>query len=53
MNTRTHFCGPVVEYILEKALPVFLRLHALDVVETVKFYDGLQKISMQYLLPLN
>jgi hypothetical protein len=52
MNTRTYFSGPVVEYILKKALPVFPRLHALDVTETVKFYDELQKISMQYLLPL-
>ena len=51
-NTRTHFSGPVVEYILEKALPVFPRLHDLDVAGTVKFYDGLQKISMRYLLPL-
>ena len=45
-NTRTHFSGPVVEYIIEKALPVFPRLLDLDVSGTVKFYDGLQKISM-------
>jgi hypothetical protein len=51
-NTRTHFSGPVVEYILEKALPVFPRMHDLDVSGMVKFYDGLQKISMRYLLPL-
>ena len=51
-NTRTHFSGPVVEYIIEKALPVFPRLLDLDVSGTVKFYDGLQKISMRYLLPL-
>ena len=51
-NTHTHFSGPVVEYILEKALPVFPRLHDLDVSGMVKFYDGLQKISMRYLLPL-
>jgi hypothetical protein len=51
-NTRTHFSGPVVEYIIEKALPVFPRLLNLDVSGTVKFYDGLQKISMRYLLPL-
>jgi hypothetical protein len=51
-NTRTHFSGPVVEYIIEKALPVFPRLLDLDVSSTVKFYDGLQKISMRYLLPL-
>ena len=51
-NTQTHFSGPVVEYILEKALPVFPRLHDLDVSGMVKFYDGLQKISMRYLLPL-
>ncbi len=51
-NTRTHFSGPVVEYILEKALPVFPRLQDFDVAGMVKFYDGLQKISMRYLLPL-
>ena len=51
-NTRTHFSGLVVEYILEKALTVFPRLHDLDVAGTVKFYDRLQKISMRYLLPL-
>jgi hypothetical protein len=51
-NTRTHFSGPVVEYILKKALPVFPRFQGLDVADRVKFYDGLQKISMRYLLPL-
>jgi hypothetical protein len=51
-NTRTHFSGLVVEYILKKALPVFPRLQGLDVADTVKLYDGLQKISMWYLLPL-
>jgi hypothetical protein len=51
-NTHTHFSGLVVEYILEKALPVFPRLQDLDVSGMVKFYDGLQKISMRYLLPL-
>ncbi len=51
-NPWTQFCGPVVEYILEKALPVFPRLHSLDVADAVKFYDGLQRISMCYLLPL-
>jgi hypothetical protein len=52
INTRTHFSGPVVEYILEKALPVFPCLQALDVAGMVKFYDKLQKTSMRYLLPL-
>ncbi len=51
-NTQTHFSGPVVECILEKALPVFPRLQELDVADTVKFYDGLQKLLMRYLLPL-
>jgi hypothetical protein len=50
-NTRTHFSGPVVEYILKKALPVFPCLQGLDIADTVKFYDGLQKILMRYLLP--
>ena len=39
-NTRTHFSGPVVEYIIEKALPVFPRLLDLDVSGTVKFTTG-------------
>jgi hypothetical protein len=51
-NPWMQFCGPVVEYILEKALLVFPHLHSLDVADAVKFYDGLQKISMRYLLPL-
>jgi hypothetical protein len=51
-NTRTQFSGPVVEYILKKALPVFPRLQDLDVAGMVKFYNGLQKISMRYLLPI-
>jgi len=51
-NPRTHFSGPAVEYILEKALPVFPRLRSLDVADVVHFYDGMQKISMRYLLPL-
>ena len=45
-NTRTHISDSVVEYIIEKALPVFPHLLDLDVSGTVKFYDGLQKISM-------
>ncbi len=51
-NTRTHFSSPVVEYILEKALPVLPHLQDLEVAGMVKFYDGLQKISMRYLIPL-
>jgi hypothetical protein len=52
-NPWTQFCGgPIVEYILKKALPVFPCLCSLDVADAVKFYDGLQKISMRYLLPL-
>jgi hypothetical protein len=39
-NARTHFSGPVVEYILKKALPVFPRLQGLDVADTVKFMMG-------------
>ncbi len=52
VNSWTHFCGPVVKYILEKAIPVFPRLSSLKVADVVKFYDSVQKISMQYLLPL-
>jgi hypothetical protein len=32
-----HISGPVVEYILEKALPVFPRLNSLAVADVVKF----------------
>ena len=39
-NTRTHFSGPVVEYIIEKALPVFPRLLDLYVSGTVNFTMG-------------
>ena len=39
-NTCTYFSGPVVEYIIEKALPVFPRLLDLDVSGTVKFTTG-------------
>ncbi len=52
VDSWTHFCGPVVEYILEKAIPVFTHLSSLEVADVVKFYDSVQKISMQYLLPL-
>ena len=51
-NHRTQFSGPVVEYILEKGLPVFSRLTSLEVSDVVKFYDSVQKILMRYLLPL-
>jgi hypothetical protein len=47
-----HFSGPVMEYILEKALPVFPCLNSLKVADIVKFYDSVQKILMRYLLPL-
>jgi hypothetical protein len=47
-----HFSGPVVKYILEKALPVFPRLNSLKVADVVKFYDSMQKLLMRYLLPL-
>jgi hypothetical protein len=46
VDSRTHFCGLVVEYIIEKALPVFPRLGSLEVADVVKFYDSVQKISM-------
>jgi hypothetical protein len=47
-----HFSGLVVEYILEKALPVFPHLNSLEVVDVVQFYNSLQKILMRYLFPL-
>ncbi len=42
----------MVEYILENALPVLPHLQDLEVAGIVKVYDGLQKISMRYLMPL-
>jgi hypothetical protein len=51
-DSGMHFSGPVVEYILKKALPVFLCLDSLEVVDVVKFYKSVQKLSMRYLLPL-
>ncbi len=41
VNSWTHFSDPVVEYILEKALPVFPRLGSLEVADVVKFYNSL------------
>ena len=41
-----------MEYILKKVLLVFSRLGSLEVADVVKFYDSVQKILMQYLLPL-
>jgi hypothetical protein len=52
INSRMHFSGPVVEYILKKALPVSSCLNSLKVTGVVKFYDSVQKLSMRYLLPL-
>jgi hypothetical protein len=51
-NHRLQFSGPVVEYILEKALPVFPCLTSLKMLDVVKFYDSVQKVLMRYLLPL-
>jgi hypothetical protein len=42
VNSWTHFCGPVIEYILEKAVPVFHHLSSLEVADVVKFYNSLQ-----------
>jgi hypothetical protein len=51
-NYRTGRSGPTVEYILEKALVNFPRLHSLEARAAVDFYDKLQKLSAGYLLPL-
>jgi hypothetical protein len=51
-NYWMHFSGPIVEYILEKALPVFPRLNSLEVADIVQFYNSMQKILMRYLLSL-
>jgi hypothetical protein len=52
-NIRTQLSGPLVERIVEKAVPgVLPRLEGLTTAEMVMFYDNLQKISDAYLLPL-
>jgi hypothetical protein len=51
-NRRTQQCGPSVDRILEKGLPVFPKLDSLDMLDTVNFYDKLQKTSALFLLPL-
>ena len=51
-NRRTQQCGPSVDRILEKGLPVFPKLDSLDVSAPVNFYDKLQKTSALFLLPL-
>ncbi len=52
-NIRTQLSGPLVERIVEKAVPGVLPcLEGLTTAEMVMFYDNLQKISDAYLLPL-
>ncbi len=52
VNSCTQQCGPSVDRILDKGLPVFPKLESLAVAATVNFYDKLQKTSALYLLPL-
>jgi hypothetical protein len=51
-NHRTGQSGPLVEYILEKALLNFPKLQSLEAHDAVDFYNWLQKLSAGYLLPL-
>jgi hypothetical protein len=52
VNSHMQQCGPLVDRILDKGLPVFPKLESLAVAATVDFYDKLQKTSALYLLPL-
>ena len=52
MNYRTGRSGPIVEYIIEKALVNFSKLRSLDARAAVEIYDKLQKLSAGYLLLL-
>ena len=51
-NYRTGRSGPIVEYIIEKALVNFPKLRSLDAQAAVEIYDKLQNLSTGYLLPL-
>jgi hypothetical protein len=44
--------GPQIDYILEKGLPTFPRLHSLTVEVAVDWYKKLQKLLMIYLIPV-
>ena len=51
-NYQTSRSGPIIEYIIEKALVNFPKLRSLDARAAVKFYNKLHKFSTGYLLPL-
>jgi len=50
-NTRTQLSGPSLERILDRGLKAFI-LRTMDVHDAVEFYDKLQGLSHDYLIPL-
>ncbi len=52
VNRQAQRCGPSVDRILEKGLPIFPKLLSLTTAAMVEFYDKFQKTSALFLLPL-
>ena len=51
-NMRTQQQGPLVEQIMEKAMPLFPKLNKVTMADLVQFYDNFQKTGNVYLLPV-
>jgi hypothetical protein len=51
-NMRTQHQGPLVEWIMEKAMPLFQKLNGVTMADLVHFYDNFQKTGSVYLLPV-
>ena len=51
-NIRTQQQGPLVEWIMEKAMPLFQKLNGVTMADLVHFYDNFQKTGSVYLLPV-
>ncbi len=51
-NMRTQHQGPLVERIMEKAMPLFQKLNGVTMADLVHFYDNFQKTGSVYLLPV-
>ncbi len=50
-NTCTNQSGPSVEWIMEKAMPLFKKLVGVTTVDAIHFYDESQKNGSVYVLP--
>ncbi len=51
-NMRTQHQGPSVEWIMEKAMPLFQKFNGVTMADLVQFYDNFQKTGSIYLLPV-